>query len=69
MLESRHREVRLRKATLIVNPCSGRGTGARLAPAIVKALHRLGVDAEMQLTRAPRHAIEPGHASARTSDP
>jgi diacylglycerol kinase (ATP) len=41
-----------------VNPCSGRGSGARLAPAIVKELHRLGVDAEMQLTRAPRHAIE-----------
>lgn len=48
----------MRKVSLIVNPCSGRGAGARLAPAIVKELHRLGVDAEMQLTRAPRHAIE-----------
>lgn len=48
----------MRKVSLIVNPCSGRGTGARLAPAIVKELHRLGVDAEMQLTSAPRHAID-----------
>jgi len=48
----------MRKVALIVNPCAGRGSGARLAPAIVKELHRLGVDAEMHLTRAPRHAIE-----------
>lgn len=58
MLESPASEVRVRKVPLIVNPCSGRGAGARLAPAVVKELHRLGVDAEMQLTRAPRHAIE-----------
>jgi YegS/Rv2252/BmrU family lipid kinase len=50
--------VRVRNVPLIVNPCSGRGTGARLAPAIVKELHRLGVDAEMRLTHAPRHAID-----------
>lgn len=48
----------MRKVPLIVNPCSGRGSGARLAPAIVKELHRLGIDAEMRLTVAPRHAIE-----------
>jgi len=48
----------MRKVTLIVNPNSGRGSGARHAPAIVKELHRLGVDAEMRLTRAPRHAID-----------
>jgi diacylglycerol kinase family enzyme len=48
----------MRNAVLVVNPCAGRGSGARLAPAVVRELRRLGVDAEMRLTARPRHAIE-----------
>lgn len=48
----------MRNAVLVVNPCAGRGSGARLAPEVVRELRRLGVDAEMRLTARPRHAIE-----------
>jgi len=48
----------MRKAVLVVNPCAGRGSGARLAPEVVRELRRLGVDAEMRLTARPRHAVE-----------
>ena len=50
-------EVVMRNAVLVVNPCAGRGSGARLAPEVVRELRRLGVDAEMRLTARPRHAI------------
>ena len=48
----------MRNAVLVVNTCAGRGSGARLAPEVVRELRRLGVDAEMRLTSRPRHAIE-----------
>lgn len=48
----------MRNAVLVVNPCAGRGSGARLAPEVVRELRRLGIDAEMRLTSRPRHAIE-----------
>jgi YegS/Rv2252/BmrU family lipid kinase len=48
----------MRNVVLVVNPCAGRGSGARLAPEVVRELRRLGVDAEMRLTARPRHAIE-----------
>lgn len=48
----------MRNAVLVVNPCAGRGSGARLAPEVVRELRRLGVDAEMRLTARPRHAVE-----------
>ena len=48
----------MRNAVIVVNPCAGRGSGARLAPEVVRELRRLGVDAEMRLTARPRHAIE-----------
>ena len=48
----------MRNAVLVVNPCAGRGSGARLAPDVVRELRRLGVDVEMRLTARPRHAIE-----------
>ena len=51
-------EVAMRSIVLVVNPCAGRGAGARLAPQIVTELRRGGVDAEMRLTSGPRHAIE-----------
>lgn len=57
MLES-GAEVTMREAVLVVNPCAGRGSGARLAPEVVRELRRLGVDAEMRLTARPRHAVE-----------
>jgi len=47
----------MRRVQLIVNPCAGRGAGARLAPQIVAELRRDGVDAEMRLTKGPRHAV------------
>ncbi len=48
----------MRNVVLVVNPSAGRGSGARLAPEVVRELRRLGVDAEMRLTARPRHAIE-----------
>jgi YegS/Rv2252/BmrU family lipid kinase len=48
----------MRRVQLIVNPCAGRGAGAELAPRIVAELRADGVDAEMRLTKGPRHAIE-----------
>jgi len=46
------------KHMLIVNPISGRGTGARVAPEIESILKRLELDYDMAYTEHPLHAIK-----------
>jgi diacylglycerol kinase (ATP) len=46
----------MRNTTVIVNPTAGRGAGARLLPRIEAGLRKLGLDFELNVTSAPRHA-------------
>lgn len=49
---------------LIVNPTSGRGAGGELIPRITAKLVRMGLDFDLSITEAPRHAIELARAAA-----
>ncbi len=48
---------------IIVNPTSGRGTGARMIPAIEQQLTQQGLKYVLQCTERPGHAIELAHAA------
>jgi diacylglycerol kinase (ATP) len=48
----------MQKYKIIVNPTSGRGTGARSIPAIRQALQEYGFDFDIEQTERPGHAIE-----------
>jgi len=50
---------------IIVNPISGRGTGARSVPQIEALLHDRGLDFEVVLTERPWHAAELAQRAAQ----
>lgn len=43
---------------LIINPCAGRGEGARTGPEIARSLSQAGFDCEARITNERGHAIE-----------
>lgn len=47
-----------RLVRFIVNPVSGNGRTRRILPTLVKLAKRLGMDFDLQVTKAPQHATE-----------
>jgi diacylglycerol kinase (ATP) len=56
-------------ATVILNPTSGGGAAARVAPEIERELRRRGVEFELVRTCAPGHALELAARAAREHRP
>ncbi|MCD6289899.1 MAG: diacylglycerol kinase family lipid kinase [Anaerolineae bacterium] len=46
------------RAKVVLNPITGRGTGARAAPIVQSELRRRGIDFDLVVTKRPGHAIQ-----------
>ena len=53
------------KATVILNPASGRGRGKKLLPTLEQLLHASNLDFNLLLTERPWHAAELAESAAR----